>query len=463
MNRVLQLCVASALVGLTGCSGGNSYEVELTPSPQGLRRDLSLSSSPPPKDGEPPPFDDPEVRRLTAAFENGEPTWRDDAFQFSGTFPEAMPNDVGGRGWFYRWDSTLGTFTLYVERFRGNDDYVETLERRQEEVQRLAAHIQGWLTEELRGAKGFDQLELFLSVDLPRDVKNLATYGWAIGIASRYSEDAGSDGLVRISQFLAERQYFAFSDLPRLNRIIREESPHAKDDALKLLREFLCRKLDAADPPPEMDFLKSPEQAKESLETYLSKSGEFAQRLADWEEARKTNPDAQKPTPEVLLRDWSLGVLILILGLDIGRDNLQMAYNSDTEPFFTNGKWDARKSRVEWKSTGISDRGGRMQVPTVCYVFTARPAAAEQTARFGKLVLDDRQLAEYCLWRNALTADEGAQWDKMLKSLSPADALMRLESFRFSGERTDAPPGEARPQPAAAQGIGLLRDGLERS
>ncbi len=59
----------------------------------------------------------------------------------------------------------------------------------------------------------------------------------------------------------------------------------------------------------------------------------------------------------------------------------------------------------------------------------------KQTVRFGKVVLDDIELASYCLWYRGLSKDEANEWDGFIDSLkSEGEVVERLQAFRFSRE-----------------------------
>lgn len=75
-------------------------------------------------------------------------------------------------------------------------------------------------------------------------------------------------------------------------------------------------------------------------------------------------------------------------------------------------------------------------------------------------MLAGKPLAEYCVWRQGLSADEGRQWDQLLSSLNPDNSMQRLDAFRFSG---DPPPAtaEEKPKSLADKPRELIQAGLE--
>ena len=69
------------------------------------------------------------------------------------------------------------------------------------------------------------------------------------------------------------------------------------------------------------------------------------------------------------------------------------------------------------------------------YAAWATPNDEGQIARFGKVVLKDENLSQYCLWYHGLSPAERREWDLALARLQPGDDhRAALEAFRFMGE-----------------------------
>ena len=69
------------------------------------------------------------------------------------------------------------------------------------------------------------------------------------------------------------------------------------------------------------------------------------------------------------------------------------------------------------------------------FAFWATPDVQTQTRHFGKVLLDDSDLARYCLWYHGLSKPEVAQWDKFVDTLKPGKELVGcLEEFTFQRE-----------------------------
>ena len=77
------------------------------------------------------------------------------------------------------------------------------------------------------------------------------------------------------------------------------------------------------------------------------------------------------------------------------------------EPLGTNGVWKADEQRVEWKAAlppNDEPTNSRVQrsLPDILFALWVEPAAEKQIEHFGKVVLNDQELIQYCLWRCGL-------------------------------------------------------------
>lgn len=213
-------CLAVAATILVGGCVQNHYEIELTPTDKGMNRTLSCYRGEKGPDASFPSFPSNELTHIAAVYgaEKGEE--KDGMYHFVGAFEKQMPDDVGGSGQYRRWDSPLGSVSIYVERFRGNDDLLSVVQRQSEIADWVVDHVVGWMSKELSGEKGFEQLQVFLTNDFRRDVKNLALYLWTISLQQKTTvSDEEFELFIRNSCLLLE------TDRPQVQRQILHIAP----------------------------------------------------------------------------------------------------------------------------------------------------------------------------------------------------------------------------------------------
>ena len=87
-------------------------------------------------------------KRLASIYDAKLPKEFDEDFEFSKSFENQMPQDVGGHGSFRRWDTTLGSTSIYMERFRGTDDLLAHIDKQSEFVDELVDLAIDWFSHE---------------------------------------------------------------------------------------------------------------------------------------------------------------------------------------------------------------------------------------------------------------------------------------------------------------------------
>ena len=216
------MCYLTLLAALTiGCEA-NHYEIKLTPTGESLERQLTCWREHNSQDKTRiVSFPDDELARIAAAYGVAVPDDKQKKHEFLAEVAARMPDDVGGSGSYTHWDTPLGSVSAYVERFRGNDNLILEVERRQRAVDRIADLLVGWFTAELEGQPELAELQAFLDGSFREDLKNLSLYGWAFEIVSEHDDIAQEACLVRIGQYLSERGYFTPGQLPELTRALQ--------------------------------------------------------------------------------------------------------------------------------------------------------------------------------------------------------------------------------------------------
>lgn len=370
-----------------------------------------------------------------------------------------MPQDIGGAGEYRHWTSPMGSASLYVERFRGNDDLQGQLEHRHAAANQAVDLLVGWF-ESLAGKHpNFTALRQFLDGPLRRDLINVSNQLWtmsAVAEASPSEEAAQSEAVFRIGQYLYERGYLDFASVPDLGF---GGIASSSADSLARLQRILAEKLGAAADQPipkELAILSNAERAERSLNDYLATTPWYAARIKEWE-ASGDDKDVTPPRPVDLYGELLSEALLEIDLFGSDPDHVEVVLAAPVEPFATSGTWDAAAGEVHWSA----DLGKDRTLPALFYARWSQPDAAFQQAHFGRVVLEGQSLAETVRWYDGLTPAQREEWDRFVASLRPgAELASRIEAFRFTGE--PAPAEGQEPAPSAADlPRRLLREGLQ--
>lgn len=440
MTRIACLTV---LVGaLAGCVQ-NKYDVELTPVGEKLQRRIHIKRQGPAATPE-------ELQRLATAYSADVPG-TPKVQEFENSFAGRLPDDIGGHGTYTRWETPLGSAALYVERFRGVDDIAAEWERRKVAADRVTEHLIGWLGQEFRNDPGWPPLKEFFNSHVRRDLLNLSLYLWTAGLSRQ--DDQNPEFLVRVVQYLVERGYASYEEVPAL---LRAASDSRRDDGrhmLEILRQKLVARARDDLFADSLKFLATLESLKHSLDKYLETTAEFQNLLSEWQEKLRDEPTLARPDPFDVLGLYSTDLLTgAVLA---GGDQLTLSLNTGREPLATNGDWSAEEQRVSWPDQFLPRPG---QPPQLSYAAWEQPNAAVQQSHFGKAVLQGKPLVDYCLWYHGLTEAERTEWDAFVETLSPGEELAdKLLAFRFRHELADLTQEEC----IAARAVDAILAGLK--
>ncbi len=324
---------------------------------------------------------------------------------FDAVFEGKTPDDIGGAGAVQRWSSPLGSVTLYSERFRGDDDLVKQIETLSAAADRFVEVLIGWWGHELKADENWPKLKAFLDEQFRRDLKNAGLYAWqsrAVG-----SDEADATLIVRVGQYLAEREYFEWADVPRLSREISDDGP-------KLLQRLVADRMVGRDKPvpASLAFLGNERDMKNSLEAWYRTTPEFA---ASGDES--PNVDAVIFSP------------LQTLGLEIfpQTEQVNVTFAADAEPGWTNGTWDVEKKAVTWSQR----MNGPVKPPAFAWAVWAEADAAVQQRRLGKVAYEGNELAQFVMWYAGLEGEAKQRADALIESLGgEPDAQAKLEALR---------------------------------
>lgn len=452
------------MLASAGCGPTNHYEVELTPQGKSLKREITAWRGNADKPEDMPAFPQEELAKLARAYNAQIPEKLNQKHKFAAVFAGEMPEDVGGKGSFIHWETSLGTMSAYVERFRGSDDLVADVDSRMKLCDQFAQQLTGWLESELKNEPGFSELKKFLDGDFRRDLKNLSLLSWTFYNIERIQGPDPTHSVlqeefvIRAGQYLIERSYFTVEELPMVLRSFSDSDNKDPERLLEFIQRRIARKMGIGEDKPipkGLRFLRSLEALEASFNSYFRETKEYQQLLEEWEKKKAANPEARRPEPAE--------VLILPLNpvpfLRFPSDSLELTLAVPVKPTSTNGQWDAKKKQVRWTRRLLEADSEGTEFPALCYAIWSEPNAKAQTERFGEVILEGQPLARYCLWHRGLSDAEAKEWETFLASLKPGKELAgRLRGFRFSQEPA-AQQGENL-KGLAAQPCRLLLEGL---
>jgi hypothetical protein len=113
-----------------------------------------------------------------------------------------------------------------------------------------------------------------------------------------------------------------------------------------------------------------------------------------------------------------------------------------TEPFATNGDWDAEAKTVRFRTSVVEpSRRMALYAPTF-YAAWSEPDAASQNEVFGEVLLADDDLAAYAIWAEAMPTADMVRWNAALDRLEAGEpgAMDALRSLSATFEAKNAVP-----------------------
>ncbi len=414
------IAILAALIG--GCASRVVYHIELKPDGHDIVRVLSVetqSGSDPPAVSQP---EDDEVKRIAAFYKeppvNNPQGWA----TFTASFRGDMPADVGGAGTYTHFDNSLGYVSIYNERFRGDDDLVGALLKRQAAIDELVDLLMQWIDFEIQDEADAKRVKMFLDVDLRKDLKNLCLYFWTAG---RDVESENANMLYfRMARYLAERNYFTIEQVPKF---VRRLAAKDEQQTVDLVRELVMRKIEHSDDQPapkSLNAMSDLPRVEKSLRAFLRTTDEF-QELVSQCEIDGTPITDDSPNPMQVLSDRIFASALPSFGN--ARERVDVRLHVPLKPHLTNGTWDAESKVAEW-----NEDIDRVSVPAFAYAVWSVPDSKVQTDHFGRVILEQEDLAHYILWHAGLTGDEAKQWNAMLDGLkSESNPTETLRSFKF--------------------------------
>jgi hypothetical protein len=413
---------------LTGCPS-NDYTVELQPVAGGtIERTLTFyradginGQGVPAYQG----FPSNELAAITGVYPAG--SVKADGWKYTarGGFAGHLPSDVGGVGSYTNFVTSLGEAGIYVERFRGNDDLAGEITNRFHATDEITDLVIGWAGSEFSGEPGYKNLHKFLDQDMRKDLKNVVLYAWIGAIGD--NPETNAEPTFRIFQYFYEHGYLKLSDARDVYLLLEDEEDGGKD--LSLLRRLLMEKMDidpSAPPPKSFAVLDSADALEKSWENYLAGTDLYRAQLKEWETRKKSEPNLAAPKAADAADD--LFTCLLSGDGDAGGvDHLTVKLKLAHPPNYTNGQW--QNGEVVWSAELEEHR----PLPVFCYAGWSNPNVQFQEEHFGKTVLDEEDLSQYCFWQGTLSEKQAREWESFLENLKPGPELTNnLATFHFS-------------------------------
>lgn len=413
------------LLALAGASCKHDrYVLELRPEGAGIERSLSLWSV----DGSEASavaFPDAELERLGAIYGDA---WPGDPATFRAAFTGATPAEFHGAGHHRRWSSPLGAAHAWVERFGGPGDAWARIERIESVADETADLALGWLSAELRGTPGADELLTWIDGDARRELRNVLLH-----LSSTRFEPGGearaTAALARAAQSLVERGVLRPDDVPEWWLAV-EELDASPARLLLLTRRVLAARMGAGptDPiPTELDVLRDTSTLTASFQGWYVQTPAFRSRLTRAEAAGVELELYTSPLGP--LGEWMAAERI-----PAGRPTVEVRLRPGVRPVATNGTWDEEAAIVRWPEARFDPAAAPAAVHFALWV---EPDRRLQRELFGDVHLDGPELFEFALWCATLDADEREEWEAFLGSLAERpDARAALAEFAFTTGRT---------------------------
>jgi hypothetical protein len=383
------------------------------------------------------------------------PTTTPGEYIFVGKFTGRTPQDIGGSGHYFQYDSDMGAAKVYTERFRGSDDLAAIVERQSKSADAITDMLIGWAKAQMKDEPRLEKLVAFLNGQFRHDLKSLALYTFVASTnrpvttqATSQATPAYTEILARGLQYLADRDYFQPGDVPRILRSAEQPNDERDKVMLTMIQRLVADKLGvpANEPTPKsLSFFATTQSATKSLEDYLGATPQYKQILKEWETTTRstTAPATTQPTPWAVLDANGAGLVQLNMASS-SDDVVRISLATTTQPYLTNGEYDPSAGEVNWAFT-LKPEEKDAYAP-FCYAYWGQPHEAFQKAHFGAVVLTGESLWKYCMWYKSLTPQELARWQEFAGALKPGrDLPARLRQFRLHPENAPAAtiPGQA--------------------
>jgi len=306
----------------------------------------------------------------------------------------------------------------------------------------------------------YSRLMQFMDTQLRQDLKNVGVYIWTNQVKQAYGCGQEDDFHLRLLLYFVERKYLAPDELPALLRAVQSRRESFNEAMLALIRKLVVVKA-GFDPSKPLDeplaFLATPASLIDSLNVFLRTTPEYRALMAKWQRDKRQMPK-DEPTEPPEPTDILEPILTDLIGTSFGwsdASSVTVKLHLPEAPVYTNtGPAEDQPGVYIWSSP-LPERSPERQtgLPPFCYAIWAEADVEFQRRHFGRIVLEGKDLVQYCLWHAGLSESQRRQWDEFARSVTPAENLsQRLKAFRFEEENAPA-EGQAEPFESHAETI----------
>jgi hypothetical protein len=223
------------------------------------------------------------------------------------------------------------------------------------------------------------------------------------------------------------------AQLPEFFRIVSRDN---YEGLMPLIQRLIATKMGIAESdsiPGALAFLADDKAVTASWEKFLASTEAYHARVKAWELERQTNAGAAEPKSLDVVGDI-VTTLVDFRLFKSPNDHLVVKLALQTEPFYSNGNWDATNHQVIWESD-LDEHKSTAHVPMFCYASWSVANEAIQKQHFGNVILAGEELLQYCLWHAELNSKQAGEWEAMLAGLRADSRIAAtLDAFRFSNE-----------------------------
>jgi len=438
-SRWLRLpCLVLVALAGVGCVR-NCYEIEMRPQAGQLHRELTGWRRVEHVDEAVPftPLSGKEQQHLREVYGKAPTQATDGKTVVAGSFAGRLPRDVGGDGRFVCWNTSLGSASFYLERFRGRDDLLAEMEDRFTLIDQGVDLLKDWVAAAKAPDADVEPVLLFLNAQARRDLKNILLHAWSLLAGPEPDEKTEAELLARIAQYLLERHYLSEEDVPHYARAIHQRDA---DAMLRLAVAGLDRKLAASRSKPLVQLLPplaTSEAFERSFEEFV---GSTAQYVAWRDETLAAGKNANEVKPADYLATRLARVSPFHQAM---HDRLTVRLRLPQPPYAGNGTWEEPDCLAWSMSMELPSEPVQSPLPPVAFAGWTEPDEDAQTTRFGRVVFSGDTLARYVVWQKSLTPQEAGEWETFLDTLRPTDNVVaRVRQFRFTGEPETMPDGK---------------------
>jgi len=413
---IIVVILLAAIMVCPGCEE-YQYSIEMTPDGDTIKRTISFSSNLP----------DEEKRAVEKFYPD-----QIDTNTFSGAFRVEIPNDVGGAGYYTYLATSMGSTATYKERFRGDDDLNQHIVDFQVFVDRYVDFTINWLEFELGKEPNFGNLRTFLDKNLRTDARNFGLYLGLSGVVGRYDSNAADEFHQRVVLYFEQRGYIE----PGRLDILTEVDTRSDEELRKLVRNIIAREMGCCregEDSNKLAFLDSSDSIEKSVIRYIRSTERYQQMR---EEEKLSKNDANLPPPDVDIQEFISGGAPIPFEFNLFGTTykVNVCLKCPCKPFKTNGQWQEVDKKIFW-SEAIK---GKYDLPTFFYASWSEPNNDFQSRHFGRVILEGKNLADYCYWEKSIEAERARQWNEFLSGIDPNMEIAKaVKKFRFADESAE--------------------------